>query len=208
VVLGGVVQCSVVCGGSRQSSVVVGGLAVRAATSVPRLGVVVVRQVLQASSKFPVLQKQKERWGRTRWEHRIEIEAKGGRMGGITRASVSMRAEGEEWAILRRVQRAEGRVQSRDGGYARLRRLHRLHHLRQHALSLPLPLSLGATSRLSRLALCSGRWTLDAGRFGWVLWTADGRRRVSGSSTLHTLRWLQRLPGQPNHAARPPHGPT
>jgi hypothetical protein len=138
VVLGGVgwcgaVQCSV-CG-SRQSSVVVGGLAVRAATSVPRLGVVVVRQVLQASSKFPVLQKQKERWGRTRWEHRIEIEAKGGRMGGITRASVSMRAEGEEWAILRRVQRAEGRVQSRDGGYARLRRLHRLHHLHQHALS-------------------------------------------------------------------------
>jgi hypothetical protein len=45
----------------------------------------------------------------------------------------------------------------------------------------PPPLLLGATSRLSRLALCSGR-------FGWVLWTADGCRRVSGLSTLHTLQ--------------------
>jgi hypothetical protein len=81
-------------------------------------------------------------------------------MGRITRASVSMRAEGEEWAISRRVQR--GQRQSRDGGYARL-----------HPHASPSP-SLGATSRLSRLALCCGRWTLYAldGYFG--LLTAVG----------------------------------
>jgi hypothetical protein len=112
-VLGGAVQCSVVCGGSRRSSVV-GGLAVRAATSVPRLGVVVVRQVLQASSKFQVLQKQKERWR----GDKVGAQNRNRSKGRITRESVSMRAEGEEWAILRRVQRGQ-RGQSRDGGYAR-----------------------------------------------------------------------------------------
>jgi hypothetical protein len=89
-----------------------------------------------------------------------------------------MRAEGEEWAILRRVQRGQRgqRGQSRDGGYARPAPS-------APSCTVPLPLSLGATSRLSRLALCCGR-------FGWVwvLWTADGCRRVSGLSTLHTLQ--------------------